>query len=289
MTSWCPLCPNVFPNSVNELALHFNNKHHMNNSAFILAMSMYNPYGREEVFQVLKDVRQKDYELKKQKDLVTSYRESIANTDTEVINLRKNVEDLKADIARKNEEKTLLDQEFRKDKENSDEIVLKKDQTIAILDAKIKNLENGVKELGIQLSNKKCNERILEQNFRNCKDQSDVLISEKDQKIANLEVQVKKVGMEKVELKVQLKHEREVKVLLERDLEKFKECSNKKISEKDRNLDLDIQELKAQLSNSDKENMLLKRGIKKFKGQSEAIIAKKEQTIKDLEDDITNL
>ena len=137
----------------------------MNNSAFILAMSMYNPYGREEVFQVLKDVRQKDYELKKQKDLVTSYRESIANTDTEVINLRKNVEDLKADIARKNEEKTLLDQEFRKDKENSDEIVLKKDQTIAILDAKIKNLENGVKELGIQLSNKKCNERILEQNF----------------------------------------------------------------------------------------------------------------------------
>ena len=63
----------------------------------------------------------------------------------------------------------------------------------------------------------------------------------------------------------------------------------KKISEKDRNLDLDIQELKAQLSNSDKENMLLKRGIKKFKGQSEAIIAKKEQTIKDLEDEITNL
>ena len=100
---------------------------------------------------------------------------------------------------------------------------------------------------------------------------------------------MKKVGMEKEELRVQLKHECEVKVLLERDLEKFKECSNKKISEKDRNLDLDIQELKAQLSNSDKENMLLKRGIKKFKGQSEAIIAKKEQTIKDLEDEITNL
>jgi len=253
-----PLCPHVFQNSVAQLTMHLKNNHRMFNSANLLArIIVYTPTGKEEAFQVLKDVH--GYELcldEKNKE----FKKRITNLETRVRNRDKNIQELSNQFSKNCKERTVLETE-------------------------VKDLKKRDKELNEQLASKIKDEIVLNEDFKKYKSLSNETISEKDKKISKLLAKEKNLHISNVELEAELSEATKEQTSLQKDFKKYKKESNEKISEKNQK----ITELNLKIKDLYEDVELLKETQRKFKEASDELIFEKDMTISDLKNIAKNL
>ena len=209
MVAWCPLCPHVNQHSIGQLTLHLGNIHHMKSSAHILArIIVYTPYGKEEVFQVLKDVQGWENHLKKIKAQQNNKLNSCSKCSTKedssfkqkVIDQSCQTDTVKDinDASEANElevnsqEKTSDISFWKRLVSGKDSEIYRLHQKIADLDSRATNGDNDVAELELQIS-KKCKEKsVLEKDFKKYRESKRAL----DIRADNLEKGVKELGIQ---------------------------------------------------------------------------------------------
>ena len=180
-----------------------------------------------QVSKICKEKTALEHDLKafenKSSQIISEKENEIENLETKSKNLVDCIYELTVKVTIMCEEKSLLEQEFKKYKEYSIEAISNKEQKISDLGMKAKKLDIKIEALNIQFSK-------LEQEYVNHKEISDRVISEKDQKIANLVMQANHLDRDDAKLKVQLSMKCKEKTLLKQDLEKYKELSDEIIS-----------------------------------------------------------
>ena len=180
-----------------------------------------------QVSKICKEKTALEHDLKafenKSSQIISEKENEIEHLETKSKNLVDCIYELTVKVTKKCEEKSLLEQDFKKFKEYSIEAISNKEQKISDLGMKAKKLDIKIEALNIQFSK-------LEQEYVNHKEISDRVISEKDQKIANLVIQANHLDRDDAKLKVQLSMKCKEKTLLKQDLEKYKELSDEIIS-----------------------------------------------------------
>jgi len=291
----------------------------MYNSAHILARIMIsNPFGKEEVFQVLKDVHglqlrleQKDKALKtmnskflqessgktntqqssvnpKTSDKANTADRSCQTNDTVQENVFSNskIEDLKVNIQEK------ISDKVSKVVKGKDSEIHKLHKKIADQDIKAKGLVKDIVQLKIELS-AKCKEKtVIKADLEKYKKKADELIFKKPQNCANSDIVVKELEKRVTELYVELTTKGKEKTLLEQDFKKYKEYSYEMSTEKDekisalnvkiKNLRKDIEKLESELSEKSKKKRILEFDFKKYKEDRDEIISGKNKRITNL-------
>ena len=306
-TAWCPLCPHEFQNNVLQLAIHLKTTHRMHNSAILLArIIVYTPSGKEEAFQVLKDVREFELSLdQKNQELIKSiqnrdinieelsnqfsknckeriiletdsekYRDSknkISCLEAQVKERDENIGELKVQLSKKCNEKTALEDDLLKYRVHYEE--------------EVKNLEKREKELGDQLSSKINDQLILNENFNKYKSFNNEIISERDKKISKLTAKEKKMHIDIGELKAELSEATKEQTSLQKNFKKYKKDSDEKISEKNQK----ITELNLKIKELYKDVELLKETQRKYRVASDEVISEKDMTVTDLKNEVENL
>jgi len=237
---------------------------------------------REEI--VLLEMNFNKHEEQKNR-IISEKDETISNLNAKVRDLEEKIQELKIQLSNRNEEKSLCEKDFLCHKDRMAKIISEKVLKISDLGMKAENLEKDLVTLKVQLT-QKCEEKILiEQNFENYKDYSIKTISEKDQKIKNLDIE-----QEILDKKIKE---------LEQEIMDYKKRTTEETSEKDwkivtlaleaKNLRTDIEELKVQLSEKCKEIVIIEQDFKKYKDCREKEISVKDLEIKNLGIKVTKL
>jgi len=259
--AYCLLCPYARLNSIAHLTMHLKNNHRMYNSANLLArIIVFTPFGKEEVFQVLKDVHgyelclnQKNQKITALEDNFKKYKKDInkkiSDKDKKITDLNKNVE--------------LLKQRLRKYKETHKELISEKDKKVSDLKNKISNLSK--------------EKNFMEENFKKYESCSSKTIMEKDNEIANLHDQFRNLFNDVEAWNAQTLD----KMISEKDFEKAK------LNAKASGLDKDEEKLMGQFYIKRNENDLRHKDLKKYKNLSDEIkeikMAENKKTLAEME------
>ena len=173
--------------------------------------------------------------------ILSEKNEKISNLNGKVEDLEKNIKEYKIQLTKQNEEKSLHEKDFKNHKDYIAKSLSEKVLTISHLRLKVENLEEELVGLKVQLS-QKCGEKILvEQNFKEYKDCSKKVISDKDQTIKNLSIEKDNLDNRTKELEQDIK--RNEKQINEEIDEKDQKIINLDIKAK--NVQLNLEELKA--------------------------------------------
>jgi len=220
------------------------------------------------------------------------YKENKRVSDIQIKNLERGVQELVDQLSKKREEKRILDNDFKKYKDYCSGIISEKDEKISELTSKSKNLNKEVERLKVELL-KQCQETInIKIDFSKYKEHNIEILSEKDEKISNMDSKTNDLEEDVKELEVQFLNKWEEKTLVAQDFNKCKDCSNRNISDKDQkianldikamNLDIDTMELHAKFSTLEQDFKILKK-------HSQEEITDKDQKIENLEIKAKNL
>jgi len=199
-----------------------------------------------------------DNDYKKYKDynhgIIGDKDDKISKLTAKSKNLTKVVEELKVELSKQCQETILIEMDFNKYKKHNNEVLCN-------MDSKANDLKEDVQALEVQLL-KKCEEKtLIEQDFNKYKDCSNRNISDKDQKIANLDIKAINLDIDTMELHTST---------LEQDFQNHKQHSKEEISNKDQK----IENLEIKAKNLEKEKNFLMNDIKKYKGLGDEIISK---------------